>query len=245
VGLWTARTGARLWKKHRVRDACADQPVRRAQVDAASSIELVPSSGVTLHLVRHGRTRYNDDGLIQGWADSPITDDGMVGVRAAAEHLRGSMFDAAYSSSSARAVTTAETILAHHPAVPLVVRDELRELHFGQYEARAASDLLGVVEWTDMLRTVLDGTFAGLPGGESGRTYLDRVTSAFAEIESAHRPGDHVLVVTHGLTLMTYLASANGLPDVLPENASVSVVEVRDGSRRVLSTGLEPCRARV
>src|SRR6478735_8110206 len=70
---------------------------------------------LTLHLVRHGRTRYNDECRVQGWCDSPLTVGGRVGVQVTARYLRDVPFVAAWTSPSGRARATGEMILAAHP----------------------------------------------------------------------------------------------------------------------------------
>jgi 2,3-bisphosphoglycerate-dependent phosphoglycerate mutase len=196
---------------------------------------------LTLVLVRHGRTRYNTEHRIQGWSDSELTADGLAGVQATAAHLAGSTLSAAYSSPSPRTLTTSEQILRHHPHLEVAEHDGLREFHFGEYEARPESEFVADVNWVELFSGVLDGTHPGLPGGESARTYLDRVGAAFCEIEDRHGPGENVLVVTHGMTLMVYLSMAGVYPEAVLANASVTVVRVgADGQRDVALVGHDP-----
>lgn len=196
---------------------------------------------LTLLLVRHGRTRFNAERRIQGWADSELTPDGLAGVRATAVDLSGIVLDAAYSSTSQRTLTTSAEILEHHPSVDVFPRDGLREFNFGDFEERSEAELVDHIDWLELFRSVLDGTYPGFPGGESARTYLDRVATAFEEIEAAHAPGENVLVVSHGMTLMVYLAMS-GFPTNRPlANASVTGVRVdRSGVRRPVVIGHDP-----
>ncbi|HEY3438143.1 MAG TPA: histidine phosphatase family protein [Actinotalea sp.] len=202
---------------------------------------------VTLHLVRHGRTVYNTQGRLQGWCDSPLTPEGLLGVRATADHLRGLSFAAAYASPSGRTVTTAQEILVHHPGTPLTTDPGLREFSFGDYEAGPEEALFSQFSGYSMFRSVLEGTFEGLPGGEPGPEYLPRVRRIFSAIERAHQPGENVLVVSHGMTLMAYLAMIGGVrPDRLTPlaNASVTTVEVAgDGTTTVTAIGYDPSGA--
>lgn len=185
----------------------------------------------TLYLVRHGQTVYNVEGRLQGWCDSPLTDAGVEGVRATAERLAGRSFVAAYVSPSPRTRTTAELLLAHHRRVPVREVPDLREFGFGREEGRREVDLLPEVDPYDMWSGVVDGTFRGFPGGETGPRYRARVLRAFGAIEAAHREGA-VLVVSHCLTLMTFLASIDPERTAPPRNAGVAVVEL--GATRAL-----------
>ncbi len=196
---------------------------------------------LTLYLVRHGRTVYNDEHRLQGWCDSPLTDDGAVGVAATAYHLRARSFAAAYASPSGRTVATADTILTHHPGTVLTTDDDLREYSFGDFESAPEEDLHAHIDPWEMFAGVFDGTYAGLPGGESAATYLRRVRAGFTRIEEAHRGDSEVLVVSHGVTLAAYLTMIGAAPTHPLPNASVSTVEIgADGGRRVTSFAVDP-----
>lgn len=188
---------------------------------------------LTLYLVRHGRTVFNEQRRIQGWSDSAVTAEGMRAVHATAAHLSTVPLRAAYASPSGRTLATAEAILAHHTGVDVVPHDGLREFHFGDWEERSEQEIADRYDWLALFQDVLAGTYPGFPNGESSRTYLDRVRGAFGEIERRHSAGEHVLVVSHGMTLMIYLALHGMFPAGALGNASVTVVRVAsDGTRR-------------
>ena len=74
---------------------------------------------LTLTLVRHGQTHFNQRQLLQGSCDSPLTRPGRDGVRITARHLADVPFQAAYASPSGRAVATAaQTVLTARVAHP-------------------------------------------------------------------------------------------------------------------------------
>jgi 2,3-bisphosphoglycerate-dependent phosphoglycerate mutase len=81
----------------------------------------------------------------------------------------------------------------------------------------------------------------GLAGGESGAEYRERVQRAFSKVVDAHvDDGGEVLVVSHGVTIATYLWSVGWeTPGALP-NASISVVRVpvADGPPQLVAVGL-------
>jgi probable phosphoglycerate mutase len=203
--------------------------------------EPTPDGATTLYLVRHGRTEYNTAGLLQGWSDSPLTPAGLAGVRATARVLAGRSFAAAYASPSGRTVATARELLTAHPGVDLACDDGLRELHFGDLEARPEAELLALGDPAAIFGGVLTGTWGGFPGAEPTRDYLDRVADAFGRIEQAHPGGGDVLVVSHGVTLLAYLSMAGTVPMEALPNASVSTVRIGpDGDRTVRTFGFDP-----
>lgn len=187
---------------------------------------------LTLTLVRHGRTYLNQRRLLQGWSNSPLTRDGLDGVRTTARHLAARRFVAAYSSPSGRAVATAVEILRHHEGVRLRTDAGLRELNFGLYERKHESVLDQVIAWPELVGQIIDGSHPGLPGGEDAATFLGRLRDAMGRIAAAHPEGGEVLVVGHGLALGVWLATVgDGVLVPLP-NASVSRVRLTpDGVR--------------
>jgi probable phosphoglycerate mutase len=194
---------------------------------------------LTLSLVRHGQTYYNAQHRLQGWCDSPLTPRGLAGVRTTADFLSGRPFTAAYVSPSGRAQATAREIMANHPSAPLFTDPNLREFGFGELEARPEAELLARYDPETMFADVLHGTFAGIPGGETGPEFLARVGSAFTRIEATNS-GGHVLVVSHGLTLRAYLTMIDSRPTMPLPNASISTVEVHpDGQHRVTTVALD------
>ena len=196
---------------------------------------------LTLYLVRHGRTIYNDEHRLQGWCDSTLTEDGAAGVAVTADHLRTRSFAAAYASPSGRTVATADLILRHHPETVLTTDDDLRELSFGDFEAAPEEELHAYVDPWELFARVFDGTHPGLPGGESAADYLGRVRAGFARIEAAHRDDSAVLVVSHGVTLAAYLTLIGSPPTHPLPNASISTVEIaEDGGHRITSFAVDP-----
>ncbi|WP_253896081.1 histidine phosphatase family protein [Solibacillus sp. R5-41] len=61
-----------------------------------------------LYLTRHGETVWNTKKLMQGWKDSPLTDNGIKQASQLSERLSNVTLSAIYSSTSKRAVQTAE-----------------------------------------------------------------------------------------------------------------------------------------
>ncbi|MEG0016303.1 MAG: histidine phosphatase family protein [Gordonibacter sp.] len=94
-------------------DEGARSPVRDAGApkmpSAAFPLEGAP---VVFYVVRHGQTLFNVMGKVQGWCDTPLTDEGIRGAEALGRGLAGMDFAAAFSSDSGRAVQTLDVLLA-------------------------------------------------------------------------------------------------------------------------------------
>jgi len=92
--------------------------------------ERVMTKKTQLHLVRHGETVWNQEHRMQGHQDSPLSQKGVLQARQLAEHLQHINVAAIYSSSSGRAVSTAE-ILKRDRSCPLITHDAFKEIHLG------------------------------------------------------------------------------------------------------------------
>lgn len=63
-----------------------------------------------IYLVRHGETYLNRYNRMQGWADSPLTEEGKDVAVEAGKKLASIRFDRVYTSDSGRTLETAESI---------------------------------------------------------------------------------------------------------------------------------------
>jgi len=75
----------------------------------------------TLHLIRHGETIWNRENRIQGWADSPLTEEGKSQAEKLAPYLKKKKIKAATSSDQGRALKTGEIALNGTPRAEPVV----------------------------------------------------------------------------------------------------------------------------
>ncbi len=139
---------------------------------------------VTICLVRHGRTSFGEHGLLCGWSDPPLDDEGRMQARGLAERLEGRAFDRVWSSDLVRARETARIVARIEPKVD----ERLRELDLGSLDGMRFDDCPSEVQAGLMS---FDGFQA--PGGESVTSLDHRVRAFLAELD----PGAH-LIVTHG-----------------------------------------------
>jgi 2,3-bisphosphoglycerate-dependent phosphoglycerate mutase len=138
---------------------------------------------VEVTFVRHGRTAWNAEHRLLGWADVPLHNVGEEQARVLGQMFHGARFDAVWSSDLARAVATSR--LAGWTAEPDV---RLREIDFGALESQTWEKL----DPTQREALVAFDGFQA-PGGESVADFVDRIVDFLDSLP----PGSH-LVVTHG-----------------------------------------------
>lgn len=88
----------------------------------------------TFYLMRHGETLFNTQKRVQGWCDSPLTENGIELAKEVGRYFdrQGIVFDVAYSSTQERATDTLKLVTD----APYQQAKGLKEMNFGIFEAR-------------------------------------------------------------------------------------------------------------
>lgn len=187
-----------------------------------------------IYILRHGETALNAGGVLQGWLDEPLNENGRRLAVLSGQAMKDIQFDCCISSPLLRARETAELILRESGnAAEMQLDDRLREIHFGDLEGKPLSALgkAGLLFYMDPLH------FAGFPNGESVRDVCER-TQAFLKELIARDDGRTYLISTHGCAMR---AMVNYLKDDpsdywfghAPYNCSVTIVETAHGAPRI------------
>ena len=146
---------------------------------------------MTVYLLRHGRTAYNEQRRYQGRSDPPLSPAGAAELRAA-----DFTPEAVYTSPLLRARQTARILF---PAARQEVVAALAEMDFGDFEGRTADEMAQDAAY----RAWVDGGCTGpCPNGESLAQFCDRTCRAFAAlVERAAAEGqEELVIVAHGGT---------------------------------------------
>ncbi len=153
---------------------------------------------VTFYYVRHGRTEFNRDGIIQGGrVDSPLAEESIWQVEDTARALADVDLARCYSSPLGRARQTAEIILTGRD-VPMQPLDDLREFDFGTIDGKSWKRYGARFAWCYLWQN-----FSSV-GGETGAQVRARVRRAFQTMYDQSADGENVLVTAHG-AIMRYV----------------------------------------
>jgi len=146
-----------------------------------------------VYIVRHPETEFNRKGIVQGWADSNLTEKGKMIANKLGMRLKNKGIVKIYSSDLGRAMQTAN-IINKHLNVKIISKKELRERNYGMFNGK----LIKVVrQKVDLLDEKLV-----LPKGESIKEMKMRILR-FVKLLKEKKP---VLIVTHEGCLRTILA---------------------------------------
>jgi probable phosphoglycerate mutase len=151
---------------------------------------------VQVCVARHGETDWNIVGILQGWIDVEINDQGRRQAFEMAAAFADLGFACIYSSPLRRALETAEIIGRALRLAPPRCLDGLKERNFGAIQGIPKAELADLNPI--LLQQILKRNPACIfEQGESMDEFADRVLAALMSI-AATSPGKRVLVITHG-----------------------------------------------
>lgn len=187
---------------------------------------------VTFYYVRHGKTEYNRDHIIQGGrVDSPLVADSLGAIENTAKALEGVDLASCYASPLGRAQETARIVLGKRK-LPIQTLDNLREFDFGELDGQPYKGTRSA-----FARCFMRRDFSSV-GGETGDEVRERVRRAFKKMYKAAKDGDNVLVVGHGAYLRYVVLEFSQLSGVSKAivtrtmrapNASIATIVGEDG----------------
>lgn len=161
-----------------------------------------------IHLVRHGETAFNRDGIGLGRSDEPLTELGLAQARAAADRLAALPVSRILSSPLSRAAHIAR-LVAEARGLSVEYEEALTELDIGQTEGLTFAEMR--VRFPEFLREWAgpEGWCTRMPGGESIQDIGTRLAPLVLALKQDHH-GD-ILVVSHNFTLRTLICLLLGL----------------------------------
>lgn len=161
-------------------------------------------------VARHGETDWNIAGILQGWFDVPINDQGRGQAHELATALANSSFSHVYSSPLGRALETAEIIASDLQLPPPIAHEGLKERNFGAIQGIPKTEL------ADSNPVLLQQILKRNPAcffeqGESMDTFASRVLESIVSIAARHS-GQRILVITHGWVMDVITRHIRKLP---------------------------------
>ncbi|CAM3607077.1 Putative phosphoserine phosphatase 2 [Vibrio aerogenes CECT 7868] len=164
-----------------------------------------------LILVRHGQTQWNRQRRIQGWQDSPLTQDAIAQLRKL--KLPESRQPVIYSSDLGRAHQSA-LILAEPYGVEVLTDSRLRERKFGVLEGRVIDEDEALSDCWQAYHHRYQAPMNAVPGVESERDFEQRIRSFLADLASIcpQEPEQCIVIVSHGEWIRACRNLIHGIP---------------------------------
>jgi broad specificity phosphatase PhoE len=155
--------------------------------------------------IRHAEPDAAMSGRCYGHLDIALSDAGRAHAESIAHLVVNEAPCAIYSSSSRRAVETAQPLAAAlHQSIK--IRDSLREIDFGSFEGLSYDEIAARYPeaWVDWMATP---TAVRFPGGESYPILAKRTRDEAARLLAAH-PRQSIAIVSHSGPMRVVLADA-------------------------------------
>lgn len=195
-----------------------------------------------IYIVRHGETCANAEGVLQGWTDGPLNDNGRLLAAVTGKGMKDIRFDVCFSSPLVRAEETAKIILrtSGNESVSIESDDRIKEIYLGNWENKKFRGEESEIDTAALQLFFSDPFhFPGCPQGENIYQVCERTQSFLREL-LCKDDYQTCLVVTHGFALRGML---NFLYDNkedywhghVPYNCAVNIVEGSNGSGRLIA----------
>lgn len=215
---------------------------------------------ITFYIARHGKTLMNTLDRVQGWCDSPLTDEGIEIAQALGHGLKDMPFRAAYCSDLRRTMETTRVALQTmgQDNIPVTEMFGFREACFGSFEADFNNTMWGsaalylhyasIEKMYEALAKkelsydkVLDAVSAidRMDMAEDFATLEERTQKALKEIaeKETESGSGNILIIAHGMSILGMLYNLGG-KDILEkplDNGAVCKVTYQDGKFSVKS----------
>jgi len=191
-----------------------------------------------LILVRHGETRWNKEGRVQGTSsDTELSDKGIKQVNKLALFLKDENIAVVVSSPLKRAVAMAKAIANQHQ-LPAEIDDGLRELDFGALEGVSFSKS-SISFGQFLMQWCQKGVSERLPGGESLAELQKRCWTTVERLLTEYKT-ETVVIVSHYFVIIAILLKALDLPleyftKFKLSPGSITILEFKDWGTRLVT----------
>lgn len=179
--------------------------------------------------MRHGQTYFNLWHKIQGWTDSPLTEEGINQAKEMGRYFKenGIHFDKGYTSTAERASDTLELATNHQLSYQRL--KGLKEQFFGSFEAEDER-LNPPIPYED---------FFVKYGGESQDQVKKRMLDTVLKIARENKSSSNILIVSHAGAIFNFLEAINADVEQVFKigftNASVAKIEFKNDQLKLVS----------
>ena len=187
-----------------------------------------------IYIIRHGETDANARGVLSGWTDTPLNENGRRLAVLTGRGMGPLRFDACISSPLSRAWETAELVLREtgNGNLPIASEPRIKEINFGTLEGMKITDAAAQLHFTDPFK------MPRCPGGEDIAMVCRRTQEFLWELSAREDIGT-CLVATHGCALRGMLNFLYATPTDywhghVPYNCAVNILEAEGGRIRLV-----------
>lgn len=150
-------------------------------------------------LLRHGMTKWNEEGRYLGWSDVPLSEAGKEKLRLLSIPIDKP--DLIITSDRLRCIETAKLL---YERIPLRTESELKEVNFGEWEGKTYEQLTDVPSYQHWLKH--PEQFAP-ENGETFALFQQRILGAWRRIiaEQIEVEANELVFIVHGGVIRSLL----------------------------------------
>jgi broad specificity phosphatase PhoE len=165
----------------------------------------------SLYLVRHGETAATQKGRICGESNISLNDEGFAQANVLGSWFSDMEISSIFSSPLARAVQTADAIAKAIKMPTYFKHSGLTEKKEGEWEGKTYWQLRDEdpKAWEKWSNNPID--FAP-PGGESVRSFVDRIDRALKDIINNYETGNRLVLTTHAGVIRGIILNCLNIP---------------------------------
>ena len=183
---------------------------------------------MTLFLARHGETEWNRLGRWQGRTDIPLSAIGRAQALTLAERLRHHGITQIHSSDLSRARETAEIIATTLGVARVSLDERLRERGFGCFEGLTREEC--AERHSEAWQRYLADRRDTPSDAEPYAAVVARVIAGLTAVTELSEPTEHVLVVSHGAAIRSFIHAITGAAPPPLANTALFRVSHRAGA---------------
>ncbi len=206
------------------------------------------------YVVRHGKTEFNDNRLMQGWSDAPLLDESIeMAINLGKKFNENDVeISKVYSSDSFRTLNTSMKILeGMEKDLEIHHLSDIREFYFGEGEAKPIDEVWGTIakhagyeslkdfqaKHHVMERVTYISKTPAYRRAESLEQFESRIARGIERMIEESHDDDKILVVCHGLTILSILEyfGYDVVENTSFDNLSVSEIDVTN--KKIISAG--------
>lgn len=168
-------------------------------------------------LIRHGKTEWNEKGLVQGQADPPLNDTGKKQAKTLRDNIKEIIgtYEIIYSSPMQRAVQTAE-IIRGNSKLTIISDKRLVSRKLGKFSGMTLDEIKTNYQEEYALWVDGDHSFRP-PDGESTHELVARTAEFLKFLLENHKETQKIMIFTHreSIGIMHYLIEKEKMKDPL------------------------------
>lgn len=107
----------------------------------------IEENTITIYMIRHGKTWFNTTEQVQGFSDTPLTEEGLIMTEKSGESLKDVKFDLAFTGTLGRQISTAEVILDKNSnqTPPIIQHIGFNEWNYGGFEGKTNEEMWNAI----------------------------------------------------------------------------------------------------